>query len=150
MFWTTWNTESNEPSVLTSSDYVYNYEDAMISGLDFFLGFKLNANNQIEKAFACGIYSNITPVCIEGYPGGNKYEANKKLLQDTRLWDNYCSIETYEEGTNSEYEQIRCQSPGEVLTAYSLSSGLVTVGDIYYDSCTVSSNGYVSCRAGGD
>ena len=80
--WTTWNTNNQTPSVLSSDDYYENYQD-LIDAKDvyYFLGLKLNASNQIERAYACGLYNNITPFCIEGDTDGAKYESNKNLLK---------------------------------------------------------------------
>ena len=149
-YWTTWNINSETPSVLTSSDYYENYENVITSsGKNFFLGLKLNESNQIEKAYACGLYNGTMPFCIEGYSDGTKYEANKTILQDAGFWNNTCSVETYDEGTEYEYEETYCAPPNTgMVAAYAHSNGLVFAGgdgDVY---CRVYSNGLVRCDGG--
>ena len=146
-FWTMWNTNSQTPSVLTSSDYSTNYEDVITaSGKNYFLGLKLNGSNQIEKAYACGLYNGTMPFCIEGYSDGTKYEANKTILQDAGFWNNTCSVETYDEGTEYEYEETYCAPPTTgMVDALADSDGYVRAGVVDDDFCGVNANGYVYC-----
>ena len=143
---TTWNTYSQTPTVLTSSDYVENYEDVITSsGKNFFLGLKLNGSNQIEKAYACGLYNGITPFCIEGYYDDSKYEANQEILQNEYLWNNTCGVQTYDEGTVNEYEETYCapKSAGLVgADAYS-DGHVISDGDDWF--CLVSREGDAHC-----
>ncbi len=146
-FWTTWNTDSQTPSVLTSSDYYENYEDVITgSGKNYFLGLKLNGSNQIEKAYACGLYNGTMPFCIEGYSDGTKYEANKTILQDAGFWNNTCNIEIIDEGTPSEYEETYCAPPTTGLVGANASSdGYVDAVVDGGDYCRVFSSGVVRC-----
>ena len=140
--WTTWNTESETPTVLTSSDYEENYEDVIsTSGKDFFLGLKLNGSNQIEKAYVCGLYNRTTPFCIEGTVDGSKYTTNKNLLQGTNLWNNTCLL--YSTGTID--EETWCEAPSAGLVeASSEYRGGVAISD-HYDICVVYSYGGAYC-----
>ena len=149
-FWTTWNTNSQTPSVLTSSDYSTNYEDVITaSGKNFFLGLKLNGSNQIEKAYACGLYNGTMPFCIEGYSDGTKYEANKTILQDAGFWNNTCSVETYDEGTEYEHGETYCAPPTTgVVGANTHSDGYVDAGFGAGGVCYVHSDGGVGCSDG--
>ena len=86
-YYTTWNTLNQTPTVLTSSDYEEDYEDVVTaSGKNVFLGMKLNNNNQIEKAYSCGIYDN-HPFCIEGTVDESKYYSNIDYLY--RIYGEY-------------------------------------------------------------
>ena len=152
-FWTTWNTDSQTPTVLSSSDYEEDYEDViMSSGKNFFIGLKLNGSNQIEKAYICGLYNGTTPFCIEGYYDNSKYEANQEILQNEYLWNNTCSVQTYDEGTEYEYEETYCapQSAG-LVGAGAYSDGPVDAGVRGDDDyCYVLSGGTVYCIDGGE
>ena len=142
-----WNTDSQTPSVLTSSDYYENYEDVITaSGKNFFLGLKLNGSNQIEKAYACGLYNGTIPFCIEGYSDGTKYEANKTILQDAGFWNNTCSVEMYDEGTEYEYEETDCAPPttGMVYARASSDGDVVAFVD-GEGFCYVYDDGSVGC-----
>ena len=154
-FWTTWNTNSETPAsetptVLTSSDYEENYEDVITSsGKNYFLGLKLNGSNQIEKAYACGLYNDETPFCIEGYYDDSKYEANQEILQNEYLWNNTCSVQTYDEGTEYEYEETYCASPSAGLVdVFAYSDGRVDAGVGGDGGCYVNSDGEVDCFVG--
>ena len=152
-FWTTWNNKNQPPSVLTSSDYYENYEDVITaSGKNYFLGLKLNGSNQIEKAYACGLYNDITPFCIEGslYQASGtatKYEANKMILQDAGFWNNTCIVQIYDEGTEYEYEGTYCDpSISGMVYAGATSGGTVNAGFGEGNDCTVYEIGLVGCR----
>ena len=91
------NVRNQTPTVVNdSSTYYLNYQELMAtSGKNYFLGMKLNENNEIEKAYSCGIKGENpnqgVAFCIEFgitdyplYPG-----ANTELLQN--LWNGGCS-----------------------------------------------------------
>ena len=96
------------PTVLNSglSD---DYEEVVAnSGYNYFYGVKLNNNNEIERAYVCGIKGN-TPFCIEATDSSlpessTIYAANRSLLQSSALWNNSCT--TSNAGTDA--ETINC------------------------------------------
>ena len=81
---TTWNSEGDEPSIVTS-DLSSNYEEVISqSGKSYFLGVVLNSSNQITRAYACGLKGDV-PFCIEGYHGNDKNNVNRSILDDSNL-----------------------------------------------------------------
>ena len=141
-FYTTWNTTNQSPSVLTSSDYKEDYEDVIASsGKNFFLGLKLNSSNQIEKAYVCGLYNETTPFCIEGYYDGTKYETNKEILQDTRLWNNTC--DEFEDPNVGYITRCSSQFPNmcEAVTHIDGTVGVEASGQ-----CSIYQNGSTDCQ----
>ena len=91
--WTTWNTESETPTQITSG-YSENYNDIVTSsGKNYFLGVVTNNNNEVTNDYACGIKDG-TPFCIEGTNDGSKYTANQGLINGASLWNNTCNIQT--------------------------------------------------------
>ncbi len=141
-FWTTWNTESRTPTVLTSANYKENYEDVITeSGKNYFLGLKLNESNQIEKAYACGLYNNITPFCIEGYYDNSKYARNQEILQNEYLWNNTCNVYVDLSDGNTQ-----CPAPSSGLVYSEANSyGYVVAGVGGEGYCNVYSDGGVNC-----
>ena len=115
------------------------------TGKKSFLGLKLNNSNQIEKAYACGLYNDVKPYCIEGYLDGTKYADVKTLLQGANLWNNTCDVNTYYEETEDEYEVIECELSSGTGGASAYTIGSVFTGD---DNgyCSVATNGYVYCE----
>ena len=135
--WTTWNTASQSPTILTSG-YSTNYNDIVTSsGKNYFLGVVTNVSNQITNAYACGIYNGTTPFCIEGSADGANYSSNSSFINGSNLWNNTCTVE-------SDYTE--CGSwDGSSVSADARSPGDVDAGVSYDYVCYVSSNGVVSC-----
>ena len=134
-YMTTWNTENQTPTVLTSSDYEENYEDVITSsGKNFFLGLKLNGSNQIEEAYVCGLYNDETPFCIEGSTDGSTYTTTSTFLNDstTGIWQGRCDVDEF---------SVACHGSVE---AYAYPNGYVSVNDAV-DSCIVFDYGYTHC-----
>ena len=77
-------------TTLTSNDYKTNYQDVINeSGKNNFLGVILDNNNQIARAFSCGVYNN-NPFCVEGTVDGSKFETNSDYLYG--IYGEYNSI----------------------------------------------------------
>ena len=138
--WTTWNTENAIPTEITSGLYD-NYEELIeTTGKNYFLGVKLNNNNEVTNAYACGVKDNV-PFCIEGTIDGSKYNVNLSLINGSRLWNNTCTEETGK-GTTS----TTCGfEDGSSFSAYSHSDGTVGVGIDVDNDCTVVSWGIFFC-----
>ena len=134
--WTTWNTNSQSPTVLTSG-YSTNYNDIVTnSGKNYFLGVVTNASNQITNAYACGVKDNV-PFCIEGTSDGSKYTANQTLINGANLWNNTCTVESI---------HIECGSwDGNSFFALAHSYGYVEAGVSDDFLCYVSLDGEVYC-----
>lgn len=149
--YTTWNTNSHTPTQITSGLYD-NYEELIATtGKNYFLGLKLNNNNEVTNAYACGVKDNV-PFCLEGTLNGasetaTAYATNKGLLQGTELYNNTC-IETVEdEGTENEYIYSECgpwDNSGSV-SAYADFGGYVSAGVGNADICLVKDNGRFDC-----
>ena len=142
---TTWNTESETPTELTSG-YSTNYNDIVTSsGKSYFLGVVTNASNQITNAYACGLKGGTTPFCIEGTSDGSNYSSNSSLLNGASLWNNTCTV-----GANS----TECGSwNGSSVSARAFSGGYVIAGVSRGDYCYVDPDGYAICSefpSGGD
>ncbi len=145
-YWTAWNTANRTPSVLRSVDYEVDYEDVvMTSGKKYFLGFKLNGSNQIEKAYVCGLHNDITPFCTEGYYDSSKYESNQALLQGENLWNNTCEV--IGDLTNG---ATTCESPAGMVGTGTGTSGYVEIGvdNNGYSYCGVDTEGNAFCIDG--
>ena len=141
--WTTWNMggydETNDesyaltPTQITSGLYD-NYEELIeATGKNYFLGVKLNSNNEVTNAYACGVKDNV-PFCIEGTSDGSKYSANSSLINGANLWNNTCTVE-------SSYTECGQWNNSGSLSAYAFSDGNGRVGV---------GNGYVACEVGPD
>ena len=133
--YTTWNDQSQTPTVLTTGLYD-NYEELIeTTGRRTFLGVKLNNNNEITNAYACGIYGD-EPFCIEGTSDGSKYSANQSLINGSNLWNNTCTIGSnyIECGGGS----ARASSDGSVSVEYYQIAVSSTI-------CQVSSSGTMFC-----
>ncbi len=141
---TTWNTYSATPTVIDSSNLKDSYEEVVEENEEnFFLGVITNENNQIERAFTCGLKDGTIPFCIEGTSDGSKYNENKKILQGANLYNNSC----YE---NVQYSYTSCESSGSnTLSVQITYSGSVSI-EIHGDSkgCRVSSDGEAYCSIG--
>lgn len=141
--WTTWNTNGETPTVLTSGLYDSYLDVVSISGKPFFLGVKLNNQYQITNAYACGIYDGSKPFCIEGTPDGSNYGNNSSFINGPDLWNSTC--EEYE--NDSGYDVTTCDwDSSNVLGALAESDGTVNVGFHDGDYCGVNDVGYVACR----
>ena len=151
--WTTWNTNSQTPTQITSGLYD-NYEELIATtGKNYFLGVKLNSNNEVTNAYACGVKDG-TPFCIEGYSDNSKYNANKTLLNGANLYNNTCTETVEDEGTENEYRYSECgpwDNSGSV-SAYADTNGSVDAGVGNNDLCYVAPFGNFACfgsEAGG-
>ncbi len=136
--YTTWNTESETPTEITSG-YSENYNDIVTSsGKNYFLGVVTNAYNQITNAYACGIYNGITPFCIEGTSDGSKYNSNTALVNGSSLWNNTCTVE-------SGYTECE-PSDDNTISAITISYGFTGVGvSTRNNYCFAASSGTVNC-----
>ena len=145
--WTTWNMagydETNNesyaltPTQITSGLYD-NYEELIsITGKNYFLGIKLNDNNEVTNAYACGVRGNV-PFCIEGTVDGSKYTDNQTLLQGADLWNNTCNVE-------SSYTECGPWDNSEAPSTYMDSIGGVDSGAERGVMCTVRSDGRFAC-----
>ena len=153
--WTTWNqgiwdnTNSKYvrqiPTQITSGLYD-NYEELMATtGKSYFLGVKLNNNNEVTNAYACGVKDGV-PFCIEGTSDGSKYTANQTLLQGANLYNNSCSVIGYG------YDYVQCESLDNSgsLSASAYSRGLVLAGVGDSDYCSVGPSGAFGCYESGN
>ena len=155
--WTTWNMGRwddinsvaipGTPSVLTSGLYD-SYEELIATiGKNYFLGVKLNNNNEVTNAYACGVKDNV-PFCIEGKLdsefGGTEaettYAINQSLLQGTNLYNNTCTVDV-----ESSYTQCGPWDNSGSLSADAGSSGNVFAGVGDDDFCAVEGNGHFGC-----
>ena len=140
--YTTWNTNSETPTQITSG-YSENYNDIVTSsGKNYFLGVKLNSNNEVTNAYACGVKDNV-PFCIEGTSDGSKYTANQTLINGANLWNNTCTVESDYTGYYTECGPWDNTS----LSAFAHSDGIVNVGVVNGDdACEVGPDGSFGCR----
>ena len=144
--WTTWNTNSQTPTQITSGLYDSYDELIATTGKNYFLGVKLNSNNEVTNAYACGVKDG-TPFCIEGTSDGSKYNANKTLLNGANLYNNTCTETVEDEGTENEYRYSECgpwDNSGSV-SAYAYTSGYVSAGVGRDDYCGVYPFGSFDC-----
>ena len=144
--WTTWNTNSQTPTQITSGLYDSYDELIATTGKNYFLGVKLNSNNEVTNAYACGVKDG-TPFCIEGTSDGSKYNANKTLLNGANLYNNTCTETVEDEGTENEYRYSECgpwDNSGSV-SASAFTDGIVHAGVGDHDGCYVSPFGDFVC-----
>ena len=138
----TWNTGNNTPTVLTTG-YSENYLDIVnSSGKNYFLGVKLNNNNEITNAYVCGIV-NGKAACLEGTSDGSKYADHVTLLQGSNLYNNTCTT-----NNGSSYEYTLCGPwNGTTVSANVDGSGYVSfgVGTNSNGNCNVYNDGEISC-----
>ena len=143
--YTTWNSRSVTPSEITTG-YSNNYEDIInSSGKNYFLGVKLNNNNEVTNAYACGVKDD-EPFCIEGTSDGSKYTANQTLLQGANLYNNSCTLYPDSE-TGYDYDYLEC---GPWDNSGSLSADAYSYGDVKSGvgggyQCEVRPDGYFGC-----
>ncbi len=128
------------PTVLTPTDYSDNYLEVIgTTGRNYFLGIVLNDNNEIEKAYSCGLYNDEVPFCIEGYYDGSKYTNNVNILQRSDLWNNTCE--------ESNYGGFVCQPPSSGLVRADAYSNGEVVNSIDEDlMCSIDSTGMIYCN----
>ena len=106
----------------------------------YFLVMILDNNNQIERAFSCGIY-NSHPFCIEGTPDGNKYATNSDYL--FRVYGEY------DDGTDTGCDNgsiVHCYGSVYAETYY---YGGVNAGVDNGGYCRVLSSGALDCNEDG-
>ena len=146
--WTTWNTNSETPTQITSG-YSENYNDIVTSsGKNYFLGVVTNNNNEVTNAYACGVKDDI-PFCIEGTSDGSKYTANQTLINGANLWNNTCNVGPLQTGPNT-YDDTQRQTLCGDITSSSLlvettSNGNVFAGVGDSGQCFVASVGFFVC-----
>ena len=136
-------TRRGTSETLTDDDFSFadiDYtEDYTSLNSNFFLGVILDENELIERAFACGIYSNGTPFCIEGTLDGSKHASNVDLLNSEELWNGQC-IDKWNDGS------LICSDTMVVATT---PDGIVQVRGIassYGDICSVNVGGFIFCN----
>ena len=147
--YTTWNYMSQTPTTFNNqNDYSVDYRNVINStGKNYFLGFELNGNNQIDNAYVCGIKGenpNIdTPFCIKARNG---YENNKILLNSSSLWNGTCSAE-YPSAQNPNNLVFNCNG---IITAHTESSGTVVTQNANDTNniCMANGGGQLVCREG--
>lgn len=137
------NSANETPSVITTGLY-NNYLDVVAaSGRDYFLGVKLNADNQATNVYACGI-KNSKPFCIEG-EDDTKYESNLALLQGEDLYNNGCSV--YSNSlTGYGYDMALCNAYSGMMTVRINSNGNASVGTSDEERCSVNDSGVFGCQ----
>ena len=146
--WTTWNqgilNDTNSeyvrqtPTQITSGLYD-NYEELIAAtGKNYFLGVKLNNNNEVTNAYACGVKAGV-PFCIEGTGDGSKDTSNQTLLNGASLWNGTCTL-----GKIGDTNCGPWDNSGS-LSAYTNSYGFVNAGVGDDDYCGVSMFGYFAC-----
>ncbi len=132
------------PTVLTSGIYD-NYEELIATtGKNYFLGVKLNNNNEVTNAYACGVKDDV-PFCIEGEGSGSKYIENQTLLQSTNLYNNTCVLYPDSE-TDYGYDYVQCGLwDNNSLSTYTMNTGTVYVGVTSANRCAVHHHGLLVC-----
>ena len=139
--YTSWNTQSQTPTELTSglSD---SYLDVVnTSGKNYFLGVKLNGSNQVTNAYVCGLYNGTKPFCIEGISDGTNYSSNSSYINSSSLWNNTCTVGNV--GLENEY--IQCDSGGGMPSAGTDLTGYVSVSISHTNGCAVYGDGEFEC-----
>ena len=149
--YTTWNKWEDENGLVSptiiSNGLFDDYRDLVDSlNTSYFLGVKLNSNNQVTNVYACGVRGDI-PFCIEGTlnpeDGGiSKYDDNRNLLQRKYLWNNTCEIIIEDEGTIYESERAYCPKGSLEVAATTYSYGYVDVGVYTNDYHPLNSGGF--------
>ena len=157
--WTTWNMggsnqttgdpEPITPTQITSGIYD-NYEELIVTtGKNYFLGVKLNNNNEVTNAYACGVKDNV-PFCIEGKLhsglGGTEaettYAINQSILQGANLYNNTCTVSG---NTTSGFTQCGPWDNSGSLSTHADSNGFVGAGVSTNDYCGVNDDGSFGC-----
>ncbi len=146
-YWTTWNTNSRVPTEMTIGLYDSYLDVVANSGKKYFLGLKLNSNNQVTRAFACGIKDD-KAFCIEGTKDGAMYNSNLTLLQSESLYNNTCIVQTKNAGTAYETVQTECGpfDGSNLISAHINTVGVAFVGNSKLHYCYAGSAGDFDCR----
>ncbi len=137
--YTTWNTRGEPATVLNPGDYETDYRNVQrYQGLDeIFIGVKLNSNNQVERAYACGVNGD-APICIEGTKDGSKFTANQTYLRSVYGIDD---SNTKPYGCNTYYDDADYCHGG--MNVENHRSGTVWVGTGWF--CSVVNRGFAYC-----
>ncbi len=127
--YTTWNTVGETPSVLDQTgDYYTDYQDVINNtGYYGFYGLVLNDNNEIERAYVCGLKDGTELFCLENTLTG-KYSENVEIVQGNNLWNGACDF------TDNSNSNFACgYEPDEPLQVYLPTDGSVVIvnGDDY-------------------
>ena len=137
VLYTSWNTSSQEATKVTSGLYD-SYKDVIKNGKNYFFGLKLNINNEVTNAYACGVKNDV-PFCIEGYNDNSKYSANQTILQKEDLYNNQCTLDSNSmqcgpwDGSNS-------------ISASTYANGMVGTGiSTGNNNCFVFPFGFLNC-----
>ena len=138
----TYDPQQETPTVITTGLYDSYLDLINETGKSYFIGVKLNSNNEVTDAYLCGIRNNI-PFCLETASDGSKYQSNKETVQ--RIWNNTCNIEIKNQGTSSQYENMSCGKEGSVKVSGN-SHGPLNVGIDANNSCFSYTNGTIGCR----
>lgn len=140
--YTTWNSENKTPTVITSG--LYDDYEELVETLNkqYFLGVKLNNNNEVTNAYSCGIKGDV-PFCImasleNAQETAEVYLTNKSLLQSENIYNNTCV-----EGHDNPSDYLNC-GEGESLYAYADVDGRVSVG-LGSGGCDVEETGEFVC-----
>ena len=132
-----WNTYSETPTQITSGLYD-NYEELLeTTGKNYFLGVKLNNNNEVTNAYACGVKEGV-PFCIEGTVDGSRYTDNQILLQGVDLWNNSCNA-------NPSYTECGPWNNSGILSAFASNDGGARTGVSSSLECHIYSSGSFWC-----
>ncbi len=131
------------PTVLTSGLYD-NYENLIsATNKNYFLGVKLNNNNEVTNAYACAVKDNV-PFCIEGTDDNSKYVSNQTILQGADLFNNTCEL-FLDSNTEYGYDYIACSSQSNSLIAVAFSTGFAYTGINSNVGCNVYGDGSFEC-----
>ena len=141
--WVSWNTDGNTPTKITSTLKDSYLEITKSSVNRYFLGVKLNNENEIMNIYACGVQNNV-PFCVEAASDGSKYENNKTILKN-KVWNDSYIIDKNTEN-NEEYEVTYCRPTEEYVGVQIFSEGTVKIGDNDNSLCIIKSNGYAYCK----
>lgn len=139
--YTTWNTSGETPSIITEGLYDSYLDLIYDTNIDYFIGAKLNSNNQVTNVYVCGLKNNI-PFCLETADGDSKYESNKELLQSTNLWNNTCDEIIYSNSSKLSCVNLNATNSEFVIIN---SFGFVVVGLDYDVDCWANQYGRFSC-----
>lgn len=132
---------------LSEDDYVEDYNDLedAVTGEEVvvFVGFKLDENSKIEKAFACGIEKN-KPFCIEGYNTGSSISTKNIDILTSIFGDTYDS--EADRGCEITGNGIYCG--GDAVTVWAGNDGFAYTADNYGNYMYIETNGYIWNNAG--
>ena len=141
--WTAWNSDGKTPTKITSKLSDSYLDVTKSSGKRYFLGVKLNEENEIINIYGCGIQKEV-PFCVEATSDGSKYENNKQVLKK-KIWADDFKIEKGSEN-NMEYEVTYRLPTYELLAVQTYSVGTIRIGNNNYSLCVIGYNGYAYCK----